>query len=782
MTKSYNKIMLMVLLLLQALSSYAYVIKGTIVDGQNNPIRKAVVIGRNSANKIKVGVETDPFGQFASVNVKDSTLSIEINKDGYTPVYINVNGTDDEFVDLGVVKLNKQVIELNEVTVTTQSVIQKPDRYILIPSSKEIVHSTDGLSLLNNMQYKMPGLIVNETLQRVQVDGKTPVFKMNGKPSSLSKFLSLKPQDVSRIEYYDSPDVRYDNRQVINVILKPREDGGTVMTNVLTAVTTGFVNANAGMNYHSKKSEWDFNYRTNWRDYDKREINSQAEYIGREEPIKRSQEGMPGKFQYLSNELLLGYTYMHNPATTFMAQLGLALEDQDINDNAIVSQSFKNNRANYTNLKHNNINFKSPNLDLFFRKQIDKRQYIEANLYSRYSSGKYDRDYYDLHDEMARNDTTMTHIANKSWRAGLEFMYSRSFDRFTTNFGLQDYYNGVENKQSENGLTTKVRINQNRLSAYGQISGRIKTLRYSASLNLVYNHSDNDSYIVNAVRLKSNISMNLPLSKYVTVNYLLMYDPSMPSVSQQSSTVQRIDDISVRQGNPDLNPSEYLRNRIFIRYGYKKFTTSLWAAHSRNFNPIYYSYSYIADKSSPYYDKFMSKPINGSHDDLINLELNLSVQDLFDFATIWGKLGWDNHHLDLSTRSYCKKRLYASLNGAVSFGGWMVSANYDIVPRYNLSGNVFNTNERWNSISVNYRYKRWNFSATAINLFTKRGSNYKRITISDVHPETLTQNIKNNANMVLLGVNYTFNFGKRQKKANRMLQNGGIDRGVDINY
>ena len=126
MTKSYNKIMLMVLLLLQALSSYAYVIKGTIVDGQNNPIRKAVVIGRNSANKIKVGVETDPFGQFASVNVKDSTLSIEINKDGYTPVYINVNGTDDEFVDLGVVKLNKQVIELNEVTVTAQSVIQNP--------------------------------------------------------------------------------------------------------------------------------------------------------------------------------------------------------------------------------------------------------------------------------------------------------------------------------------------------------------------------------------------------------------------------------------------------------------------------------------------------------------------------------------------------------------------------------------------------------------------------------------------------------------------------------
>ena len=81
MTKSYNKIMLMVLLLLQALSSYAYVIKGTIVDGQNNPIRKAVVIGRNSANKVKIGIETDEFGQVVVVKANGSTLLIEITKE-----------------------------------------------------------------------------------------------------------------------------------------------------------------------------------------------------------------------------------------------------------------------------------------------------------------------------------------------------------------------------------------------------------------------------------------------------------------------------------------------------------------------------------------------------------------------------------------------------------------------------------------------------------------------------------------------------------------------------
>lgn len=36
--------------------------------------------------------------------------------------------------------------------------------------------------------------------------------------------------------------------------------------------------------------------------------------------------------------------------------------------------------------------------------------------------------------------------------------------------------------------------------------------------------------------------------------------------------------------------------------------------------------------------------------------------------------------------------------------------------------------------------------------------------------------------MVLLGATYRFDFGKRQKKVNRILNNDGVERGVDINY
>ena len=465
-----------------------------------------------------------------------------------------------------------------------------------------------------------------------------------------------------------------------------------------------------------------------------------------------------------------------------MAQLGMAFEDQKIDDDSWNIQTDNDEFLSYKNLTHRKIDFKSPNIDLFFRKQIDKTQYLEANVYGRYSAGDYGRDYVNVYDDVMNNDTTISLTQNKSWRVGFEFMYSKAFKQFTTNFGVQNYFNSARNEQIENGILAKDKINQNRLLAYGQILGRISKLRYSLSANVVFNHSNNNSsYIVNAVRLKTNLNMNYPLSRYVTLNYLLMYDPSMPSISQQSNMVQTIDDISVRQGNPDLKPSEYLRNRLYIRYAYKKFTGSLWAAHSRTFNPIYYEYSYISDVSSPYYDKFMSKPINGKHDDLINMELNLSIQNLFGFATLWGKFGWDNYNINVSNASYDNK-LYASINGTFKFGDWLISANYEIVPRYSLSGNVFTSADRWNTISVQYHYKNWYFSATGVNLFTKRGSTYECLTISDVHPERYTQNIRSNANMLLLGVNYRFDFGKQHKKANRILNNGGVERGVDLNY
>jgi len=520
------------LLLTQVDSSFAYIVKGTVVDATGKPVHKVLVVGRNKANKVVIGLETDQMGQFVSAEVNDSALSIEISKDNLVPIKIDISGTPNQLVDLGTITLFERQVTLGDVVVTAESVMHKPGRYIVIPSQKELSHSTNGLSLLNALQYKLPGLTVNEVLQTVQVDNVTPVFKVNGRPCELSKILSLSPKSVLRIEYSDAPDLRYDGRSVINIILNPSQDGGAVMANVLSGVTTGFLNGNIGIEYHHGKSEWELNYAANWRNFDKREISSKGEFIGRDEPVVRERTGKPGGFNYLSNELSLAYTYTHNPNTVFATRVGVGFEDQKISENSWYRQSYKATNSSYENQIRLKLGFASPNIDLFFRKQLDKSQYIEANVYGRRSSGTYGRDYLNLYVNPLKNDTLISSTENKAWRIGADIMYSKTFKSLMASVGIQNYYNATDNMQVENGALRKSTINQNRMSAYAQIVGRVGQLNYGLNVSTIYNHANNNTYKTDAVRMKVNISANYALSPNWSLNYLLMLNPSMPGISQ----------------------------------------------------------------------------------------------------------------------------------------------------------------------------------------------------------------------------------------------------------
>lgn len=94
----------------------------------------------------------------------------------------------------------------------------------------------------------------------------------------------------------------------------------------------------------------------------------------------------------------------------------------------------------------------------------------------------------------------------------------------------------------------------------------------------------------------------------------------------------------------------------------------------------------------------------------------------------------------------------------------------------------FTSEDRWNTIKVAYKHKNWHFSLTGVNLFTKRGSTFKQIEYSEIHPMTKTQCIKDNANMILFGISYRLDYGKKQDKTKRSLNNDGIERGIDVNY
>ena len=777
---------LLLLLFVCSVQAAAYDITGQVVDRTDgSELAGASVVVRRDSVSIVASAIADAQGRFAITGVAESDVLIDVQMLGYQGVRTAIMGDAGEDIELGAVALIPAEQMLDEVTVTGSGVIQKPDRYLVIPSAEEVERSSSSINLLGSLRMMMPGLDVNEALQTVTIDNATPVFQINGKQVSYNRILTINNDNVLRIEYRDTPDIRYADTGapgVINFVLKPTPMGGSIMADVSSAVSAGFINAKVGGSYNYKKSEWVLSYTNSWRRYDHQVISTNSSYIGREKPIIRNKEGVPSEMGYLTNELSLGYTYMHDKNTMLSVTFDGRFDSNAFFDLYSNVTEYDGNDITRQYLMRNKRDSKSfnPSMDVYFRKQLTEKSQIEVDAFGALSDGDYDRllsyDYSvgDVEDYWQTNATS-----NNSWRAGVEGQYSRTYSSFTTSYGVRYYHNEAKNDYRENsGVPTIYNLNTDYLYAYGSINGSLKNFGYSAGVGGIYNHSTGYSTTFDAFRPRVNIVLNYKFSPNWSINYLFRYDPSLPSLSQQTETVQTVDDITVSRGNLSLKPSVWFRNRIYVRYTYKKFYGEVWASHSRTVDPIYGNYSYISDRNSPYYGKFMSQTVNGDRIDHINWELDFGFQNLFNHLTIGTTVGWNKYDFVGFGNVGPQKNLFSLIFAQLYFGNFTISSYFEITPDYSVSGNGLNRSERFNYIFVQYKWKDWRFSCSVYNPFTKRGALYENKSFSDVHPERRTNYIKDNANMVSIGVAYRINFGKQLKKSSRTLRNRGVDTGV----
>ena len=784
------RILLILCTLLSSAAAFAYNITGRITDSEGNPIRKAVIIARNDTMKVVADIESDQNGCFLTCQINEPRVIIEVQYDKMEPIYLQVAGSDIETLDIGTIALAPRSVELEEVEVIANAVVQKPDRYIVIPSRSEVERSATSLSLLDAMKMNMPGLAVVEELNRITVDNRTPIIKINGKAVDMMKFNGLNPNDILKVEYFDSPDIRH-NTYVINFITKPHRDGGSIMVSGMSSLNTGSIGGNLAATYYKKKSEWNINYGIQWRNYKKQEISSSARYIGGEDVVfEKTQLGLPSSMRYTDHGLNLGYTYMHSANTMFSVDLGGTLFDDD---RTTFSQkiSKKETETKVNNRLNRTSEIKSPSVSLFFRKQFTKGNTLEILANGQYSDGDYVRDYLDTDDNGNDVYGIYTTTANKSKAVGGEIVYTKEFKNMTAKFGIRDNYNRAENEQHENGVVNKPVLDLNKLYFYGSVTGRIKNLGYTIGVGGIYQHTSDGERTMNATRFKGNINLNYQIKRFLSFNYLFMYDPLMPSFNQQSNVPTLVDDIEVSMGNMNLKPSVWYRNRLYIRGNYKKFTGTFWVSHSRTNDPILRDFRYIPKTETgalaPYGNMFLTQPVNGLRDDRINFQLDLGFNNILNHFSIYGQIGWDDYTIhkrslaDGSRQKFSDKRFYAGISGGLYFGPWTITANYIIKPQYNLSGTTFSRQERANIVQVQYRWNNLFVKLFAVNLFTKKGSTYHSFDLSDVRPYSLNSKL-NNPNQIFISLVYRMNFGKGFKKLNRSLKSGGMDTGVDTNY
>ena len=188
--------------------------------------------------------------------------------------------------------------ELGEVVVKSSYLTREDDHILAIPTKEQRKHAVTGYDLLSNLM--IPGVSVERSTGSVTTPNGAATLYIDGREVDFREVQSLRPKDVSRVEYFDVPTGKYaKDAYAINIIMKPLNNGGYTQLdasqnvgylygdyNLISKYVTGTKSLNlwAGYSLENPKSSMDENesfvfpnYQLNRQQYYNNASNKQTE-------------------------------------------------------------------------------------------------------------------------------------------------------------------------------------------------------------------------------------------------------------------------------------------------------------------------------------------------------------------------------------------------------------------------------------------------------------------------------------------------------------------------
>ncbi len=765
--KHANTLIAFFLLIIVSLPLQAQ-ITGRLSDENGQPIVFANVVLKTIANDSLVkGTTTGEDGAF-SLACQEGTYNLVASYVGYERLAVRCSAGDD----LGTLTMNAKLLET--VTVTASRTTESVDRFVVMPKQEEVQAAGRTLVLLDMLG--LPGLKVDVALQSITVDGGLAILQINGKEVPVARLANLKAEQIKRVEYSNNPGTRYLDRGasgIINIILKEREDGGSIVAKAESALTTGFVNGYLLGSYHKGKSEFALEYTLGYRNYDSVPYELEDSYINPARTVTRSQRtNMP--FWYIQHTFNAEYTYQHDDSTMFVASVQDDFFTKTLDATGTMSETDNGTSTNQSMQQHSYSKDNLPKLDLFYTHKMPNGQKVELNVVGEYATDRYDNTL------TYTSGTYATSIDGHGYALSGEGVYSKQFSVGANNHspielrtGLQYQHNFAENEYTFYGVKTA--MTKDNAYLYAEVQGMLgQKVGYSigtgAKLLNVTDGTSDQHYIRNL----STARLQWRISPQWSLTATSQFTPTLPSLSALSPVFQQTDDVEGRQGNPDLKPSELLSNQLMLRYVHPKGWYAIANAGAMHrFHPIVSTYAY-----DPSRNLFVLTSQNADLWQCLYANGMVGVQGLWKCLNLSINGMYLHYNSEGAGFSHTKDNFTASANAQFYWKSLVAGANFTLLPQWTLYGEDYTVSEMTQSIYVQYRWK----SLTAMLMwhcpFNPNGYRYETEGLSAVHSYSHTHWTANNGNMVVLGLTWQMDFGRQFRKDEKTLQNGGYDNGM----
>ena len=746
-------------------------VSGVIKDAADKSTLVGVNVSLKQGDQQVSGTVTDAHGKF-SLEAETGEFVLECSYIGYEPIGMSLAVSGN--IHLGTIEMNEASTELGEVVVEGDAVIQKVDRQILLPNKEQLGASSDGMSLLQNLQ--IPRIVVNPADNTVKTLANQDVqLRINGIEASNSEVMAINPKDVIRIEYHDQPGVRFNGAAaVINYIVKHRDTGGNLMLNASNGVTMpgwGEYHLSGKVNF-GKSS---FSLLTHYSPRDIYWTRTNAEtYNFSTGTIENREVGEPTRFKM--NPVNVGLTYNWTNGEKNMLQISLR-------DNMDFTPYAQSNRDTYLYQgtdsfaihDHESSKSISPSLDIYYEHNLPDDHHLYFDLVGTYINSSNDRRFEQLPLGETVADTTdvTSRVRGNKYSLIGEAIYEKDWENIALTVGVRHNQQWMENTYLGSASAT-VNMTTAETYAFAEVQQRVKQFSYAVGIGAMH------TYIEQAGQKQSNwiarpqLTLCYDFGKGVFWKYKGYVSGYQPSLSAMSDVAQQIDKYQIRQGNPNLKPVMFVANEMQLSWQSKYVNLNLWANYSYDHKPIMdETFEQLIDGQS------YAVRTYANHRGFHRLQVAPSVQvRLLQNKLIFTVAPFANYYVSLGN-SYTHKHFNPGVRASIMgmYKGWQFFG--EVTTRYNnLWGETLEYGEFYHHIGLGYNADKWGFRAMLMNPFSVKGYSIETTDLSALAPNTQHAEMRDFRQMLILNFHCNLDFGTQRRDSGKRINNEDKENGI----
>lgn len=677
-------------------------------------------------------------------------------------------------------------LHLNDVVIKAARVIHKVDRDIILPNAKIKENSSNGYDLLRKLH--LPNLKVNEAQQSISSYLGGVQVRINDIKATVQDILALQPNDVTRIEYIDDPGVRYGDAGlavVINYIVKKKYVGYVGGINTTQALWERFNNSNAFFRYNHKKSEFGLSYRLNYRWYDKRRKDSHAVYL-QPDGLERTVDyvGQDAEMTYNSHNLQLSYNLSDPGKYSLNVRFGLDWMNSPYNKK--LQKVFETGRQDLLLFTNDFGHVRNPVLDIYYSLNLPKKQSLVINVVGTHLGSD---NIHRQNEYVLQNDVDETLKTNPLHDYGYqadgskyslisEAIYTKLLNKVLSFSGGTNYaVSRTDNKYTGSQNVTTV-LNSNNVYLFSQLDGRLsKIANFQLGLGANYISIVQGNVGFHKWTFRPKLTLASNSIKNFRIRLTGSINPQVPSLSQLSEVRQQGSTMQADDGNSTLKATSTYNGALGFTWNNKIFDV-YWGGNM-SYTPDAIMTSILPQQQADGSYLYVWKPENQKSFTSYFAYTTLVFHVIPDIFDIQGELQYQHLRSRGLDYSHDFEPLHYGLTASLNLKKWYVEY-YFANAWEQLSGESRSAGEKQSTLTVSYKHKNLRLGLSCLLLGYPQGFDYKNRTNSKYYVSRGVTYIKNNGNMLMFTLGYTFSHGRKYKTDRRKLNNSDKETGLRI--